>query len=105
MERIDLGASLGPERDVKMRRLLLGLVQDQGNLAPWRRELDTVRRGSLRDDHDAERLECPEKERLARCKVGDAELDVVEHDGTLAFAIRLVAFRELRMLREPVSPF
>ena len=50
------------------------------NLTPRWRKLDTVRRGSLRDDHDAERFECPEEERFARCKVADAELDVVEHE-------------------------
>lgn len=50
MERVDLLATLGGERQVQMRRLLLGLEQTN-------------------------RLE---EERLARGEVADSELDVVE---------------------------
>ena len=61
MESFDLLAILGRERQVKMRRLLLGLVQAQRSLAPWA-ELDTVRRRPLRGHGYAERFECLEEE-------------------------------------------
>src|SRR6266568_3769647 len=54
IESVDLLAILGRERQVKMRRLLLGLVQAQRNLAHWLAKLDTVRR-PLRDNSYAER--------------------------------------------------
>ncbi len=67
MESLDLQAILGRERQMKMRRLLLGLVQAQGGLALWA-ELGTLRRcGPLCDDSDTERFECLEIERLAGC--------------------------------------
>ena len=43
VESVDLLASRGNEREVKMRRLLIGLVQAQGN-ATRRAELDPVSR-------------------------------------------------------------
>jgi hypothetical protein len=79
MERFDLPASLGHERQVKMRRLLVGLVEAQGSLALGG-ELDTVRRRPLRDDSDPERFEGPEEECLARRIVADAEFHMVEHE-------------------------
>src|SRR5688500_3781403 len=80
IESLDLLAILGHERQVKVRRLLFGLEQAQRNLAPWWAKLDTVRRRPLPDNGYAERFECLEEERFARCKVADSELDVVEHD-------------------------
>lgn len=44
MERVDLLSSLGKERQVKMRRLLLGLVQTQGSFAAGFAKLGAVRR-------------------------------------------------------------
>ena len=43
-------------------------------------KLDTVGRRPLRDNSYAERFECLEEEHLARGKVADSELDVVEHE-------------------------
>jgi hypothetical protein len=80
VEGVDLPAILGLERQVKMRRLLLGVEQTQGGLGLWWHELDPVRRGALSHNHDAERLERLEEERLARCVVADSELDMVEHE-------------------------
>ncbi|KYF73269.1 hypothetical protein BE11_27205 [Sorangium cellulosum] len=57
IESIDLLAILGRERQVKMRRLLLGLVQAHRNIALCA-ELDAVRRRSLRDNSYAEGFEC-----------------------------------------------
>src|SRR5206468_232828 len=79
IESFDLLAILGRERQMKMRRLLLAFVQAQRSLALWA-ELDTVRWLPLRDYSDAERFECLEEERLARCIVADSEFDVVEHE-------------------------
>src|SRR6516165_8038176 len=79
IEGLDLLAILGRERQVKMRRLLLGLVQAQRSLPLWAK-LDTVRRRALRDDSYAERFECLEEERFARCIVADSEFDVVKHE-------------------------
>src|SRR5690606_41041833 len=79
MESVDLLAILGRERQVKMRRLLVGLVQAQRNLT-LRAELDAVRRRPLRGNGYAERFECLAEERLALCIVADSDLDVVEHD-------------------------
>src|SRR5258706_10671160 len=79
IESFDLLAILGRERQVKMRRLLLGLVQAQRSLTLWA-ELDTVRRRPLRDNSYAERFECLEEERFARCIVTDSEFDVVKHE-------------------------
>src|SRR5215470_13383147 len=78
IESFDLQAILGHERQVKMRRLLIALVQAQGSLALCA-EFDTVGR-PLRDNNYAERFECLEKERSARWIVADSEFDVVEHD-------------------------
>ncbi|AOK56296.1 hypothetical protein WT15_30570 [Burkholderia stagnalis] len=78
MECVDLPAIVGHEREVKMRRLLVGLEQAQGRLA-LRAKLDAVRRRPLRRHLYAERLECREEERLARRIVADAEFHVVEH--------------------------
>src|SRR5690242_18547735 len=80
IESFDLPATLGRERQMKMRRLLLGLAQAQRNLPAFRAELDTVRRRSLRDNNYAEWFKCLEEERLARCIVADAEFDVVKHE-------------------------
>src|SRR5579863_4227400 len=44
IESLDLLAILGHERQVKMRRLLFGLIQTQRNLPLWLAKLDTVRR-------------------------------------------------------------
>src|SRR5438477_6962392 len=60
IESLDLLAILGRERQVKMRRLLLGLIQAQRNLPLWLAKLDTVRR-PLRDNSYAERFECLEE--------------------------------------------
>ena len=76
IESFDLLAILGRERQVKMRRLLLGLVR---SLTLWAK-LDTVRRRPLRDNSYAERFECLEEERFARCIVADSEFDVVKHE-------------------------
>ncbi len=67
MESLDLPAIPGGERQMKVRRLLLGLVEAQGSLALWA-ELGTLRRcRPLCDDSDTERFECLEVERLAGC--------------------------------------
>ena len=79
IESFDLLAILGRERQVKMRRLLLGLVQAQGSLALCAK-LDPVRRRPLRDNSYAERFECLEKERFARCIVAHSEFDVIKHE-------------------------
>src|SRR5205085_10942319 len=76
MESVDLPAILGHEREVKMRRLLVGLEDAQRRL-PIRAELDAER--PFLDDGDAERLERLEEERLHRCTVARSEYDVVEH--------------------------
>src|ERR1043165_3396984 len=80
IERFDLLAILGLERNVEMRRLLFGLEQAQGSVGPWRRQLDTVGRGPLSEHNDAERFECLEEERLASCVVADSKFDVVKHE-------------------------
>src|SRR5262245_13576050 len=80
IESFDLLAILGRERQVKVRRLLVGLVQAQRHLGRWVAELDAVRRRSLRDNSYAERFECLEEERFARCVVADSEFDVVKHE-------------------------
>src|SRR5205085_12066691 len=80
IESFDLPAILGRERQVKMRRLLLGLVQAQRSLTPWWAKFDTVRRRPLRDNSYTERFECLEEERFARCIVADSEFDVVKHE-------------------------
>src|SRR6266568_4393424 len=80
IESFDLLAILGRERQVKMRRLLLGLVQAQRSLTLCAAKLDTVRRRPLRDNSYAERFECLEEERFARCIVADSEFDVVKHE-------------------------
>jgi multidrug efflux pump subunit AcrA (membrane-fusion protein) len=79
IESFDLQAILGRERQVKMRRLLLGLVQAQRSLTSWAK-LDAVRRRPLRDNSYSERFECLEEERFARCIVADSEFDVVKHE-------------------------
>jgi hypothetical protein len=79
IESVDLLAIFGRERQVKMRRLFVGLEQAQGSLTPWTK-LDTVRRKPLRDNSYPERFECLEDERFARLIVTDAEFDVVKHD-------------------------
>jgi hypothetical protein len=79
IESFDLLAILGPERQVKMRRLLLGLVQAQRSLTLWAK-LDTVRRRPLLNNNYAERFECLEEERFARRIVADSEFDVVKHE-------------------------
>jgi hypothetical protein len=79
MERVDLLAIVGGERQVKVRRLLLGSVQTQGSRG-LRAELDTVRGLPLPGDRYAERFERFEEERLARFIVADAEFDVIEHE-------------------------
>src|ERR1700704_3838443 len=53
IESFDLLAILGRERQVKMRRLLLGLVQAQRSLTLWAK-LDAVRRRPLRENSYAE---------------------------------------------------
>src|SRR5262249_49768568 len=78
IESFYLLAILGSERQVKMRRLLLGLVKAQRSLTLWAK-LDTVRRRPLLNNNYAERFERLEKERFARCIVADAEFDVVKH--------------------------
>src|SRR5204863_9901186 len=80
IESFDLLAILGGERQVKMRRLLLGLVQAQRSLTLWWAKLDPVRRRPLRDNSYAKRLECLEEERFARCIVADSEFDVIKHE-------------------------
>jgi hypothetical protein len=65
-----------------MRRLLLGLVDAEGILTLRWAKLDTVRGRPLRDDRHAERLECLEEERSARCIVRDSESDVIKHEGS-----------------------
>src|SRR3546814_2665379 len=67
-----------------MRRLLLGLEQAQRRFAIWA-ELDTQR--PLQDDSYAERLECFEEERFARCIVADSEYDVVKHEFLLKWPL------------------
>jgi hypothetical protein len=79
MESLDLLSILGRERQVQMSRLFLGLAQAQRSLALWQAKLDSVRRRPLRDNNYAERFECLEKERLARCIVADSEFHVVKH--------------------------
>jgi hypothetical protein len=79
IEGFDLPAILGRERQMKMRRLLLGLEEAQGSLA-LRAELDTVRWRPFRDNRYAERLERLEEERFAGCIVADSEFDVVKHE-------------------------
>ena len=74
IESFDLLATLGPERQVKMRRLLLGLIQAQRSLTLWAK-LDTVRRRPLLDNSYAEWFECLEEERFARCIVADSEFN------------------------------
>src|SRR5436190_22794376 len=71
IERVDLLPILRDERDMQRRGVLVRLVQAQRNLAPA--ELDAIRRRSLGDDHDAERLQRREEERSACRVVGDAE--------------------------------
>src|SRR5204863_7542466 len=80
IESVDLLAILGRERQVKMRRLLLGLVQAQRSLTLWWAKLDPVRRRPLRDNSYAKRFECLEEERFARCIVADSEFDVIKHE-------------------------
>src|SRR6476659_9433271 len=72
IESFDLLAILGRERKVKRRRFLLGLEQDQGRLAGWLAQLDTVGGRPLRDNSYAERFECLKEERFAGCIVADA---------------------------------
>ena len=72
IESFDLLATLGPERQVKMRRLLLGLVQAQRSLTLWAK---LVRRRPLLDNSYAEWFECLEEERFARCIVADSEFN------------------------------
>ena len=79
IERVDLLAILGRKRQVKMSRLLLGLVQAQRNLAFGLTQLNTGW-WPLRHHGDAERFECLEEERFARCIVADSECDVVKHE-------------------------
>src|ERR1044071_4332371 len=62
IESVDLLATLGLERQVKMRRLLVGLEQAQRDVTPRRHELDAVRRGPFPDDNNPERFERLEKE-------------------------------------------
>jgi hypothetical protein len=71
-------AILGRERQMKMRRLLLGLEQAQRSLALRGTKLDTER--PLQDNSYAERFERIEEERFARCIIADADYDVVEHE-------------------------
>ncbi len=78
MELFHLAAVLGGERQVEMRCLLLDSTEAQRRLAVWAANLNAER--SLGDNGYAERLECPEEERLARRIVADSEYDVVEHD-------------------------
>src|SRR5215472_10432124 len=79
MESFHLLAILGRERQVKMRGLLLGLVQAQRSLT-LRTQLDAVRRRPLLDDCYAEGCECLEVERFACGIVADSEFDVVKHE-------------------------
>jgi hypothetical protein len=76
MERVDLLAIPGHERQVEMGRLLIGLEDAQGSLAV-RAQLDTGR--SLRKHRHPDRFECLEEEGFARCIVADSEYNVVEH--------------------------
>ena len=78
MESFDLLAILGRERQMKMRRLLLGLEHAQRCLALRGTKLDTER--PLQDNDYAERFERAEEERFARCIIADADYDVVEHE-------------------------
>ena len=78
IESFDLPTILSRERQVKVRRPLLGLVKAQRSLTLWGK-LDTVRRRPLRDNSYAERFECLEEERFARCKVADSNFS---HDRT-----------------------
>src|SRR4051812_12718541 len=50
MESIDLLPAPGRKRQMKMRRLLLGLVQAQGDIALLRAKLDAVSRRPLRNN-------------------------------------------------------
>jgi hypothetical protein len=79
MERVDLLAILGHERQVKMRGLLVALIEAQRHLTVGLAELDAVRR-PLRGHGYSERFECLEEERFALCVIADAELDVIEHE-------------------------
>ncbi len=79
MERIDLLAMIGLERQVKVRRLLVGLEEAQRCFA-LRCRLDAVGRRALGDDRYAKRLKRLKEECLARRVVSDAEFDVVEHE-------------------------
>jgi hypothetical protein len=79
MGRLNLAAVLGRERQVKRRRLLLGLVQAQRSLTLGA-ELGTVRRQPLRDCSYAGRFECLEEERLVRGIVVDSEFDAVKQE-------------------------
>src|SRR5439155_11626978 len=92
IESFDLLAILGRERQEEMRRLLLGLAKAQRSLALWTKQLDTVGRRSLRDNSNAERFECLEEERSARCIVADSEFDVVKHE----FSWKCVGLLEAR---------
>ena len=72
MESVDLRASLGRERQVKMRRLFAGLEDDQRSVVVRTAKLDTVRRLALRDDGHPERFERAEEKRLARREIADS---------------------------------
>src|SRR5215471_3169082 len=76
IESFDLLAIRGHERQVKMRWLLLGLVQAQRSLTLRVTKLDTVR-GPLRDNSYPQRLEGLEEKRSTRCIVADSEFDVI----------------------------
>ena len=78
IEGLDLLAILGRERQVKMRWLLVGLVETQLNLTIWAAKLDALRR-PLRHNSDAERCEYLEEEPSARCIVADSEFHMVKH--------------------------
>lgn len=80
IESVDLPPILGRERQVKLRRLLLGLIQAQGDRALWAAKLDTIGRRPLRDDSYAERFERLEEEGFARRIVADSEFDVIKHE-------------------------
>jgi hypothetical protein len=61
-----------------MRRLFLGLAHAQRRLTTLWAKLDTER--PLQNNSYAERFECLEKKRFARCIVANSECDVVKHE-------------------------
>jgi hypothetical protein len=76
VERIDLLAILRDECKMKMRRLLLGLLQPQGRFAVSP-EAATVR--AFHYNSHTKRMKCLQEKRLARRIVAGSESDMIKH--------------------------